>query len=107
MPGYLLHVGAVVQCVHGGMAQPTVPNPRVKVMGQPIVTQSAPYMVAGCAFPPPPAGTGPCVSAQWIMGALRVTAMGVPVLLQDSQAICTPTGTGLIVATLQMRVKGM
>ncbi len=107
MPGYLLHVGAVVQCMHGGMAQPTVPNPRVKVMGQPIVTQPAPYTVAGCAFPPPPAGNGPCVTAQWVMGAVRVKAMGMPVLLQDSQAVCVPTGTGLIVATLQMRVKGM
>ncbi len=28
MPGFLLHVGAVVQCMHGGMAQPTFPNPR-------------------------------------------------------------------------------
>lgn len=107
MPGFLLHVGAVVQCMHGGMAQPTVPNPRVKVMGQPIVMQAAPYVVAGCAFPPPPVANGPCVMAQWVMGALRVKANGIPVLLQDSQAICTPTGTGLIISTVQPRVKGI
>jgi hypothetical protein len=107
MPGFLLHVGAVVQCMHGGIAQPTVPNPRVKVMGQPIVTQSGPYMVAGCTFPPPPAANGPCVSASWVMGALRVKSMGVPVLLQDSLAVCVPTGTGLLVSFVQPRVKGM
>ena len=54
MPGFLLHVGATVTCVHGGQAQPTVPNPRVTVSGQPTVTIAAPYVVAGCALPPPP-----------------------------------------------------
>ena len=47
MPGHLLHVGAAVFCAHGGQAQPTVPNPRVKVNGQPIVTQAAPFVIAG------------------------------------------------------------
>jgi hypothetical protein len=107
MPGYLLHVGAIVLCAHGGMAQPTVPNPRVKVMGQPIVMQPAPYVIAGCPFPPPPVANGPCVTAQWVLGALRVTANGMPVLLQDSKAICSPTGTPLNIVMTQLRVKGM
>ena len=107
MPGFLLHVGAMVQCMHGGMAQATAPNPRVKVMGQPIVTQVAPWTIAGCAFPPPPLANGPCVTAQWVMGALRVKANGMPVLLQDSQALCLPTGTGLIISMTQTRVRGM
>jgi hypothetical protein len=107
MPGFLLHVGATVQCAHGGQAQATVPNPRVKVMGQPIVMQPAPYVIAGCAFPPPPVANGPCVTAQWVMGALRVKAMGMPVLLQDSQALCIPTGTPLMIGGTQTRVKGM
>src|SRR5215212_9664218 len=47
MPGTLLHVGATVLCAHGGQAQPTAPNPGVLVSGQPIVTQAAPYVVAG------------------------------------------------------------
>jgi len=107
MPGFLLHVGAMVQCMHGGQAQPTAPNPRVRVCGQPIVLQAAPYMIAGCTFPPPPAANGPCLTAQWIVAALRVKANGVPVLLQDSQAVCTPTGMGLMISTTQVRVKGM
>ena len=61
MPGYLLHLGATVLCSHGGQAQPTSPNPRVLGGGQPVVTQAAPYAIAGCPFIPPAAG--PCVTA--------------------------------------------
>lgn len=107
MPGFLLHVGATVMCSHGGSAQPTAPNPRVLVSGQPVVNVTAPYVVAGCAFPPPPAGNGPCLTAQFITSATRVHAGAVPVLLMDSQAICVPTGTPLIVAATQPRVSGM
>lgn len=106
MPGYLLHVGATVLCTHGGQAQATSPNPRVSVGGQPIVTQPASYVVAGCAFPPPPVANGPCVTAQWVSAAVRVKAGGMPVLLQDSQAICAPTGTPLNIVVTQVRVKG-
>jgi hypothetical protein len=105
MPGFLLHVGATVLCMHGGQAMPTAPNPRVTVGGQPIVTQTAPYTVAGCAFVPP-SGNGPCVTAQWVVGAVRVMAGGAPVLLQTSQAICTPTGTPLNIVMTQVRVRG-
>ena len=107
MPGFLLHVGATVTCAHGGQAQPTVPNPRVTVMGMPTVTFAAPYVVAGCAFPPPPVANGPCVTAQWITAATRVTSNGQPLLLLDSQAICAPTGTPLIIAVTQTRTTGM
>lgn len=104
MPGFLLHVGATVICAHGGQGQPTAPNPRVLVGGQPTVTQSAPYAVAGCALPPN-AG-GPCVTAQWVTAAARVRSNGVPLLLQDSQSVCAPTGTPLTVVVTQVRVKG-
>lgn len=107
MPGFLLHVGATVMCAHGGQAQPTAPNPRVTVMGQPTTTMPAPYLVAGCAMPPPAAGNGPCVTAQWVTAATRVTSNGQPLLLLDSQAICAPTGTPLIVAVTQTRVTAM
>jgi hypothetical protein len=105
MPGFLLHQGATVICAHGGQAQPTVPNPRVRVGGQPVVTQPAPFLVAGCPFVPP--APGPCVTAQWVTAATRVRAGGLPVLLQDSQAICAPTGTPLSILVTQVRVKGM
>ena len=105
MPGFILHVGAIVMCAHGGQAQATAPNPRVKVSGQPTVLQPMPYVIAGCAFPPPPVANGPCVTASWVMGALRVKSNGMPLLLADSQAICTPTGTPLTIAMTQMRAK--
>ncbi len=104
MPGFILHVGSTVTCSHAGQAQPTVPNPRVTVSGMPSVTLSAPYVVAGCTFPPPPAANGPCVTAQFVTSAVRVTSNGQPLLLLDSQAICAPTGTPLIVAATQTRV---
>jgi hypothetical protein len=106
MPGFLLHQGATVLCAHAVQAQPTVPNPRVKVGGQPIVTQPTVYTIAGCTLPPPPAGNGPCVTAQFMTSATRVMAGSLPVLLQDSQAICTPTGTPLTIVVTQVRVKG-
>lgn len=107
MPGFLLNVNSVVICAHGGKAQPTVPNPRVRVMGVPVCTQGPPYVVAGCANPPPPANVGPCILGNWIIAALRVKVMGLPVLLIDSRAICVPTGTPLTVVVTQPRVKGI
>ena len=107
MPGFLLTVGSQVICAHGGQAKATVPNPRVKVMGQPVVTLGLPFAIAGCANPPPPANVGPCIIGNWVKGALRVKVMGMPVLLQDGIAICVPTGTPLTVVLTQPRVKGM
>jgi hypothetical protein len=107
MPGFVLHLGATVLCSHGGQAQPTAVQPRVAVSMQPVATIAAPYVVAGCALPPPPAANGPCVTAQWLTGSTRVFAEGVPLLLLDSQALCTPTATPLIVAMAQARVTAM
>jgi hypothetical protein len=91
-------------CAHGGQAMPTAMNPQVMVSGMPTVTLAAPYTVAGCAMPPPPAGNGPCVTAQFMMGSVRVTSNGMPLLLFDSQALCVPTGTPTITAASQTRV---
>ena len=107
MPGFLLHVGATVMCAHAGQAQPTVPNPRVKVGGQPIVTQTTMYTITGCPFTTPVPAPMPCVTGQWVSGATRVLAGGQPVLLMDSQAICVPNGTPLNIVVTQTRVRGI
>jgi len=73
-------------------------------MGQPTVTIAAPYVVAGCAFPPPPSGNGPCVTGQWLMGSTRVLSNGQPLVVLSSQAICAPTGTPLLILMTQTRV---
>ncbi len=104
MPGFLVHVGATVLCSHAGQAQATVPNPRVTVSGQATVTIAAPYVVAGCTLPPPPAANGPCVTAQWTVGTARVTSNGQPLVVLSSQAICAPSGTPLMITVTQTRV---
>ncbi len=101
MPGPILHIGATVTCAHGGQAMPTAPVPRVTVSGQPVATIAAPYSVAGCAFPP--ASGGPCVTGQWVVGAVRVLAMGQPVAIQTGVAVCVPTGTPLLPVVVQPR----
>jgi hypothetical protein len=107
MPGFLLHLGATVLCSHSGQAQPTSPNPRVLVSGQPIVMQPAPYVIAGCPFTTPAGSPLPCVTAQWVTAATRITSNGMPVLLMDSQAVCMPNGTPILITVTQTRVTGM
>lgn len=105
MPGPVLHQGATVMCLHGGQAQPTAPLPRVTVAGQAVTTQPPPWTVAGCPLVPSPTTPPPCVTATWLTAATRVRVMGQPVLLADSQAVCTPTGTGLLPTVVQPRVR--
>ncbi len=107
MPGFLVHVGAQVLCSHAGQAQPTVPNPRVIVSGQPTVLMTSPYVIAGCPFPTPPTANGPCVTAQWLTGTTRVLSNGQPLLVQSSQGICAPTGTPLLILVTQTRVSAL
>lgn len=107
MPGFLLDESSTATCSHGGLARPTAPNPRVRIMGQPTVSLGAPYVVAGCALPPPPISDGPCLSAQFVAGAARLTSMGRPLLLQSSPAICAPTGAPLLIVATQTRVSGI
>jgi hypothetical protein len=107
MPGFLVHVGAQVLCAHAGQATPTVPNPRVTVSGQPTVLLTTPYVVAGCTFPPPTAGNGPCVTGQWLVGTTRVASLGQPLVVQSSQGLCAPTGTPLLIVVTQTRVSAM
>jgi hypothetical protein len=95
-------MGATVMCSHGGQAIPTVPSPRVLVSGMPIATIAGPYAVAGCAFVPP-AGNGPCVTAQWVVGSVMVTSEGQPVVIMTGMATCVPTGTPLLPVSAQTR----
>jgi len=104
MPGYLVDVGATVMCSHTGRAQPLVPSPRVTVGGQPVVTISSMYTIAGCALSSVP--SPPCVTGQWIVGATRVKVGGIPVAMQDGTSTCIPTGQPMQVLVTQVRVKG-
>jgi hypothetical protein len=102
MPAPILHLGATVLCTHAGQAMPLAPFPRVLLSGQPAVTLTSPYAVAGCALTGTP--VPPCVTAQWIIGAVRVLAGGAPVLTMTGQSVCVPTGTPLMPVVAQTRV---
>ena len=104
MPGFAHTQGATTLCLHGGQAQPTAPLPRVKLSGQLAIGQSTTYTVAGCPFV---AGTTPmpCVTASWVVAATRVKSTGIPLVLQNSTAVCVPNGTGLTLIPGQTRVR--
>jgi hypothetical protein len=102
MPAPALHLGAVVMCSHAGPATPAAPLPRVLLSGQPVVTLSSPYVITGCAL----TGTvvPPCVTGQWLVGAVRVLAGGVPVATVSGASTCIPTGTPMLPLSAQPRV---
>jgi len=85
------------------MATPTAPSPVVLVSGMPIATIAAPYAVAGCAFVPP-ADNGPCVTGQWVVGAIQVLSQGQPVAIMTGTSVCAPTGTPLVPVSAQTLV---
>jgi hypothetical protein len=101
MPAPILHLGATVLCSHAGQATPAAPFPRVMASGQPIVTLTSPWLVAGCALTGTP--TPPCVTGQFLIGATRVLAGGAPVVTMVSQSTCVPTGTPMLPVMAQTR----
>jgi hypothetical protein len=102
MPSPALHSGAVVLCSHAGPAQPLAPFPRVLLTGQPVVTLASLYAVTGCGLST--TSTPPCVTGQWLSGAVRVLAGGAPVAVVTGASTCVPTGTPLLPTTVQPRV---
>lgn len=102
MPAPILHFGATVLCSHAGQATAVTPFPRVLVSGQPVVTLTTQYVIACCALTGTP--NPPCVSGQFIVGAVRVLAGGQPVATMMGQSICTPTGTPMMPVVAQTRV---
>lgn len=93
---------ASLQCSHAGSATATAPFPRVTIDGSPVVTLSCPYTIAGCSLTGSP--TSPCVSGQFVSGALRVTAGGTPVALQSSPTTTLPLASPMMVISTQSRV---
>ena len=102
MPAPVLHLGATVLCTHAGQAMPLAPFPRVMVSGQPVVTLTSPYAIAGCALTGSP--TPPCVTGQWTSGATRVLAGGAPLATMAGSSTCVPTGTPMLPIVAQPRV---
>ena len=87
MPGYVLpHRARPCSALTAARPAATSPAPRVKVGGQPAVTLTAPYTVAGCPFTRPRTPGRASRRSGW--SARRGSApAGRPLLLQDSSAI--------------------
>jgi hypothetical protein len=92
MPGYLLHIAAVMTCPHLAPATIPVGQQRVTVSGQFVATASGVPTVTGCPFQVPGPLVPipqPCVPVEWANYSTRVTVNMEPVLLQ-----APPAGTG-------------
>ncbi len=98
MPGFLLHVGAVVQCTHFAPASCISSNTRVLVNGMPVATSSDNWLVTGCPFTVPGPKPQPCVRIQWLMPATRILINGQPPILQASPG----TGAGVCLSPEQI-----
>ena len=107
MAGFAVQDGATVLCLHAGQARPTVTSPRVTLAGSAAVGLAAPWKFG--PDPPlctlPPIAGGPCASAAWVAGSIRVRSMGQPLVIQGGTAICAPTSSPLTVTAVQTRVR--
>jgi hypothetical protein len=111
MPGFLVHVGASGICPHGGQTAFITFNARVLVSGQPALTVTDIFTIAGCHFQLPGPKPQPCVTGRWIVPATRILINGQPAILQASTGLCQsaeqiPQGPPTVIAT-QVRVGGM
>lgn len=112
MPGPVQHQPEGVTCPHGVPAQPVATAVRVRVSTMPVLVVTDQFPVAGCPFQVPvPGGTKPqpCVRIQWSAPAVRVRAMGMPLLTQLSVGIAMsadgiPAGPPVL-AGVQPRVR--
>jgi hypothetical protein len=75
----------------------------VRLAGSAAVTVPPPWTVTAC--PLTPANGGPCATASWILGSVRVTSVGLPLVVQGGTAICAPTAAPLSVVLTQARVR--
>src|ERR1700733_8080310 len=78
MPGLVLAAGAVLTCAHGGQVKVIPAQVPAAVRGTPICTAADTFTVVGC----PGVSNVFCTTLTWQNTATRVTANGVPVLVQ-------------------------
>jgi hypothetical protein len=85
-------------------------SPKVLLGGQPALTASDQWLVAGCAFTVPPGKPQPCVKVVWIVPAMKVLLGGQPAVLAASTGLCqspeqAPQGPPMVVSS-QMKALG-
>ena len=88
MPGFLMHVNAVMSCFHQAGRQPFHRRSRVLVNGQPVATISTSTGSPGDGGRLSVSGSGsqrhqtqPCVTIKWLMPSTRFLVNGLPAAL--------------------------
>jgi hypothetical protein len=104
MTGYLMHVGATVNCPHGGHASYLPTQTRVQVTGHAAADLAGLWTVAGCPLPQP------CVTIRWLSPSGRIKITGSPAELSNPTGTCfnaeqIPQGPAVI-SVVQHRVVG-
>src|SRR5450756_1266915 len=107
MAGNSITTSSTLQCPHGGTVSITSSSQRAKADSSPIATQADTTTVSGCPFQiPAPSGTvaSPCVTVQWIVADMRVTAGSIPSLSASAVGLCfsatsIPQGAVVVVNT--------
>lgn len=98
----LLQLGFVATCPHGGTVTAVPSQTRVTAGSTPLLTLADVAIIGGCQMKPP------CVKAQFVTAATRVTLGGVPALLKSSAALAVgPAPQGSVtIAVAQTRASG-
>lgn len=105
MPGYLVQVGATLQCAHAGQVSIVSSNARVTSDSVALGTATDSFLVAGCQLSS--SGVSPCIHVLWPQPAQRVFINNLPALVataatQTDGAMPAP---GVVILT-QLRVWG-
>jgi hypothetical protein len=99
-------------CPHGASVTLTTSNTVAMAEDAPFLLVTDIHTVSGCPFviPGTPPVPSPCVTVQWLMGAMQTQVNGTPVLLQTSVGLCisalqVPQGPPVI-ANVQQQAMG-
>ena len=104
MAGHALTKATAMQCPHAGQVQATPTNTRAR-SDDSLLTMSDTFMISGCPFTLPNGQPSPCLTVQWMVTDIRVTA-GAATLSDGDTGLCmngmsVPQGPVTIVTTQQ------
>lgn len=85
--GGLLTDSSVLMCPHGGTVSVITTDTRVQAAGGSVLRASDTFLIAGCPFT---VGVvyHPCTTVQWVVTAMRSTAVGDSTLTEESVGLC-------------------
>ena len=87
MPGPILHVGALLTCLHQGAVASPPTNTRVFVGGRLALTAVDVVTIAGCVFTVPVAKPQPCVLVK-LIPSTKVLINGQPAAILTPTTLC-------------------